>query len=212
MINIKTVLLLGSIILFYNAPLHAEEYGPSFHGGPKSVCSSYMIFESGFLFNLSTDTNSPFIYSDAPNIDKDYVLPIDIGYMKNIGEKTAFGGSAHLSYDGTFTRYGISPRFQFWMNNSAAVDIAPGLFWFSNKPYVQKGVGKMITMSIQVSSYMSFDFMWDSYRIEYYQLQDSDLILKQSPVRNACLGLSGRAEAAFIMPILLLAGGIIISL
>ena len=54
------------------------------------------------------------------------MVTIDVGAMKNLGQRTAVGGSAYFGFDPDQTRLGAKARFRYWLSRSLAIDVAPG--------------------------------------------------------------------------------------
>ncbi|KAA3635663.1 MAG: hypothetical protein DWP97_04345 [Calditrichaeota bacterium] len=194
----KVILCLTLALCFtYSQVFPSETQGLKFRGGPKTICKAYFICESGFHLNLKSkpdfeDENHVTIYDD-------FLLPLDLGYMRNISKYIAVGASGHLSFDGNFTRYGLRPRIQYWLKTNLAVNISPGLYWFSNESYKQVSPGKILGLSVVFAEIIALDFIYDSYKLNSKIVEDLNLNRE-----GYYLGISGRSESAVIVPVIAL--------
>ena len=88
-------------------------------GHPKAVQEWFPVLQAGTLFKLSPD--------QVPGDRGNAILTIDVGAMKNVGQRTALGGSAYFGFDPDQTRLGAKARFRYWLSRSLAIDVAPGV-------------------------------------------------------------------------------------
>lgn len=87
-------------------------------GHPKAEQEWFPVLQAGTLFKLSPD--------EVPGDRANAILTIDAGAMKNVGQRTALGGSAYFGLDPDQTRLGAKARFRYWLSRSLAIDLAPG--------------------------------------------------------------------------------------
>jgi hypothetical protein len=78
-----------------------------FHGRPLPQCRAFWLTEFGI---------SPF--------EPWFVW--ELGGMRNIGPRSAVGGTLYLRIDGG-TAYGLMPRFRRWLSPVVALDVSPGI-------------------------------------------------------------------------------------
>jgi hypothetical protein len=90
----------------------------SLRGHPKAVQEWFPVLQAGTLFKLSPN--------QVPGDRADAIITIDAGAMKNVGQRTALGGSAYFGLDPDQTRLGAKARFRYWISRSLAIDVAPG--------------------------------------------------------------------------------------
>ncbi len=90
----------------------------SLRGHPKAVQEWFPVLQAGTLFKLSPN--------QVPGDRADAMVTIDVGAMKNLGQRTAVGGSAYFGFDPDQTRLGAKARFRYWLSRSLAIDVAPG--------------------------------------------------------------------------------------
>jgi hypothetical protein len=91
-----------------------------FGGRPLPACSSFWITEASYGFRLTANGDQ---YSTR---FPDYTASLEAGWMKNLSERFALGGtaSAHL-VDGF--KFGIRARGRYWVTPKVSLDLAPGL-------------------------------------------------------------------------------------
>jgi hypothetical protein len=55
-------------------------------------------------------------------------VTIDLGTLRNVSAKYAFGGTLGMVADEEYVRIAFKPRIRRWITNSLALDVAPGVF------------------------------------------------------------------------------------
>src|SRR5207249_7423776 len=78
-----------------------------FRGRPLPQCRAFWLTEFGLIL------------PDGP-------LVWELGAMRNVGTRSAVGGSVYLRIDGG-TAYGVKPRLRRWLSPVVAVDVSPGI-------------------------------------------------------------------------------------
>jgi hypothetical protein len=116
------LLLLISLVLTLPPSANAQSTsgGFSFRGGPGLTGRTYLITEFG-LATLTESRTGNFSVSHAT---------WDVGFMHNLGTRTALGGTLFLSTDDHFGEayfVGLKPRFRFWAWKQLHVDASVGL-------------------------------------------------------------------------------------
>lgn len=109
---IAAVVLLVSLA----APLRAQ-HAVCFRGRPLPQCRAFWLTE----FGLSLP-DGPFGW--------------ELGGMRNVGTRSAVGGTLYLRVDGG-TAYGVKPRFRRWLSPVVALDVSPGII-------IMAGAGKSV--------------------------------------------------------------------
>ena len=94
--------------------------GLTFRGAPKAVTHGFLITEFGVATRLD-GFKSRWAVSHGT---------WDVGYMRNIGAKTAVGGTLFISTDDHFDEaylIGLKPRFRYWLWRRLHADVSAGL-------------------------------------------------------------------------------------
>ncbi len=152
-------LILFIIILLYvfiNASLCSEEIenkkGFCFRGRPINECNSFMITEVAYLKRISRNEK----YEPWPgflfNNDLDFYFSADIGYMKNIGQKNAIGGTLYFGFDDNNSRLAIKPRYRRWLSHKTHLDISAGVIFFNINGYIYKSPGFTGNVGLGISN------------------------------------------------------------
>jgi hypothetical protein len=81
-----------------------------FRGGPASRCSSFLITE--------------FAYEVRLNGPSEKSVSWEVGWMKNTGERWAFGGTVFYSPE---DRLGVKSRVRWWWLSAVSVDVGAGV-------------------------------------------------------------------------------------
>jgi hypothetical protein len=123
-------LLLAASLSFAANPSTAEEmpappekpaHALCWRGKPLAECRSFLITEVGLSYSLSGPT-----MNGAP------VVAGDLGWMKNISERAAVGGTAHARFSpgDEYARAGVRARYRRWLGRNS-VDLSPGIILVS---------------------------------------------------------------------------------
>ena len=111
------------LLLCAQAPAWSQEpaqHGFTFRGAPRSVTRGFMITEFGLATLMKSRTGN-FSASHAT---------WDVGYMRNLGARTALGGTLFLSTDDHFDEayfIGLKPRFRYWVWDRLHIDASVGM-------------------------------------------------------------------------------------
>lgn len=104
------------LLVMLAAPLAAQGGGPACFGPhPAPRCGSWVITEAGARYRLTDQ------YQDEQNLFFHYAL----GWMKNLGERSALGVQAFGGSDGR-ARGGVGVRARRWLSTRESVDLVVG--------------------------------------------------------------------------------------
>jgi len=112
-----------SLLLLLCATALAQAQGPraiTFRGAPQAETRGFLITELGLATRLGKN-RSHLGVSHAT---------WDVGYMRNVGVRTAVGGALFLSTDDHFNEayfIGLKPRFRYWLRPRLHADLSAGL-------------------------------------------------------------------------------------
>ncbi len=89
----------------------------SFYPKPKPECGSFLITEFGYTYRLD---RSP---------DKPLYLNWELGWMMNRNKRSALGGTILFGFNQDFenTRFGLKPRFRWWLTKTESLDLSAGI-------------------------------------------------------------------------------------
>lgn len=91
--------------------------GTTWRGSAPPGCRDFILTEAGASASLS---------GDLP--DAGTALTWDLGYMRNLGSRSAVGGSFYLrAYSAEWLTVGFRPRYRHWLGRRTALEIGPGL-------------------------------------------------------------------------------------
>jgi hypothetical protein len=91
--------------------------GTTWRGSAPPGCRDFILTEAGASVSLS---------GDLP--DAGAALTWDLGYMHNLGSRSAVGGSFYLrAYSFEWFTVGFRPRYRHWLGRRTGLDIGPGL-------------------------------------------------------------------------------------
>ena len=92
-----------------------------FRGGPLPRCRSFWITEAGYTARV-TRAEDPSTTANQRNV----LASAELGGMRNLSPKFALGASASVGLL-SHLYLAVKPRARFWINQSTALDVAPGL-------------------------------------------------------------------------------------
>ena len=98
----------------------------AFQGGDRTVCASFLLTEVGVLYRLGGG-------GDATALG-------DIGWMKNVGEKSAWGASVFGESESDRGRAGLRARYRRWLGPRTSVELSPGVVLLGNDEFVGPGL------------------------------------------------------------------------
>ncbi len=94
---------------------------------PDSECRSFLLTEVAYLKRLSQDYGLepwPGYYS-SNNLD--FYFSADAGWMKNLDNRNAIGGTLCWSFDDRGSRLALKPRYRRWLTRTIHTDVAIGM-------------------------------------------------------------------------------------
>ncbi|HEX2897523.1 MAG TPA: hypothetical protein VHP63_05680 [candidate division Zixibacteria bacterium] len=186
------------------ADLNKLDCEPCFRGKPRPNCCSFIILESGLMFDLAR--------GGYPEDKEGFVFTADFGLMFNNKSSKAFGGTIHLAADDDGTRFGIGPRYRIWLGPKTALDLSPRLmFGGSDNSVHRKFPGFSFSASYSLSDLISID---SYFQIIPYELTTTSFYTPPPPgpvvpqkekgtETGLYLGISGRSYLAPVVPLAL---------
>jgi len=87
-------------------------------GQPMPYRSVFPLIQGGLL---------GFLGGDGDGYERGATAVGELGAMKNLGTRYAFGISGFLAADGRYQRVGIKSRARLWLGRNCALDFAPGI-------------------------------------------------------------------------------------
>ena len=89
-----------------------------FKGASAERCRGFLVTEFTFGPGTTTSSRRPPFFGDW-----------EIGLLRNVGAKSAIGGTILVNYDEHDRAYlGVRPRYRRWLSRSLALDISGGLY------------------------------------------------------------------------------------
>lgn len=197
--------VLSEVSVSQSVDIQKQEYcNTCFRGKPRPNCCSFIILESGLMFDLAR--------GGYPQDKEGFVFTVDFGLMFNNKNSRAFGGTIHLAADDDGTRFGIGPRYRIWLGPKTAIDLSPRLMFGGNDNSVhRKFPGFSFSASYSLSELISFDtyFQVIPYEMTTYQPGTpfppgpvNTTIVKDTET-GLYLGISGRSYLAPVVPLAL---------
>jgi hypothetical protein len=89
--------------------------------GPRSVCGSYLITDTAFLWQTSATPEGSGSSQEARSATLDY------GYARNVGDASSVGATGFLEADGDRVRSGVRLRLVRWIGPDLSLDVDPGI-------------------------------------------------------------------------------------
>lgn len=90
-----------------------------FRGKPLSRCNSFLITELGAYYKLNERDRTP----DGAR----YLIAWELGWMKNLNEDFALGGTLLIEGNEHTTGIGLKPRLRRWLSPELSVDVSLGI-------------------------------------------------------------------------------------
>ena len=100
----------------------------AFQGGDRTTCASFLLTEIGVLHSFDGRRGQHAVYL------------ADIGWMKNVGERRAWGASAFGVAGSDFSRAGLRARYRRWLGPRTSVELSPGIVLVGNDEFVGPGL------------------------------------------------------------------------
>jgi hypothetical protein len=92
-----------------------------------SECSAFLLTEVAYLCRLSQSCGSEPWQGYYAGNNLNYYFSADIGWMKNLRNRNAVGGTLCWSLDDMGSRIAIKPRYRRWLTRTIHADAAIGL-------------------------------------------------------------------------------------
>jgi hypothetical protein len=135
----------------------------SWRGHPLPKCSSFLISEFGVHYLLN-----PGPLGEREQL---YFVTEDLGYMRNLNERSAVGGLIHLGANSDRAALGPAIRYRRWLSGTMAADLSVGadvigLFNDENRyaldapaPWVEAGVsaGDLLSLTVRGEHWKGLD-------------------------------------------------------
>lgn len=201
---ISLPLLLGLILLAnpvsaQNAPTPSSKpCAFCFRGQPSPECCWFGILEGGIHYRVA----------DRHVLDRkdEIMFAYNLGLMRNISPKDAFGGSLYLSVDDDGTDFGIAPRYRRWLEPNLALDLLAGVLIAGDDDRGFDAPGFIGGASLSFHDLVSLDLLLEIYRVD--PIDDQIIFEPTDPpgektVTSLYAGLTGRSYAAWIAPIVM---------
>lgn len=100
----------------------------AFRGGDRSHCASFLVTEAGVFVPLS---------GAAP--DQNLFGSVDVGWMGNVGRRSAVGTSAFWESGTYHNRGGVRLRYRRWLKSRLSLELSPGVVLAGNDTYDPPG-------------------------------------------------------------------------
>lgn len=114
------LVLAGAVVLATPGPLTAQG-NPCFAPKPAPACRSWLITEAGVRLRLT----------DRFDDEQDLFFHYALGWMRNVGPRTALGLEAFGGSDG-HARGGAAVRARQWLSDRVAADLVVGMHLMGN--------------------------------------------------------------------------------
>jgi hypothetical protein len=177
--------LLVCVLLFTAVAQASAQTGFAFRGSADR-CKSYLILEAGWLSRVS---------QSGVSARSSFLIPMDIGLMKNISPKCALGGSLHVAINDSYGRIGFRPRLKLWTGKRSGFDFSLGATFTSRTSWYGAIKSPIVISEISYSlaELLSIDVYCESYR------------LKDGGHHTALyLGATGRSYVTLVAPVVFL--------
>ena len=135
------------------------------------------------------------------------LFTFNAGLMRDLGGRTAMGGSFYISGDDDGARLGFRYRYRYWLSDRTCLDLSPGILVWGDDNYQQPNMpGLVVSASFAANGLVAFDTHFELYR---YNQQVWDPIISRvrdedGTIRAFYIGVTGRSWGAFVPPILML--------
>ncbi len=189
------ILILGLGIAIGQA--HADPSNFVFRGGPADSCKSFALFETGVVYRAVG--SATYGYSNRT------MLMVDLGYMRNISNRWALGGSGHVNLNGDGAKVGLRGRARYWFTPKVGLDLMSGVIVYGNYDHEKmNGPGLTLGLSLTFEELLSFDAYLESIPIEDHAFRrdgvQPELYYYKAQRTGLYLGATGRsyAGAAFL--------------
>lgn len=90
-----------------------------FRGKPISQCNSFLITELGGYYKLNRNDRAP--------KGSQYLIAWELGWMKNLNEDYALGGTLLIEGNEHTKGIGLKPRLRRWLSPELSVDVSLGI-------------------------------------------------------------------------------------
>ncbi len=202
----RTFYVVSTLLLLVCLSAHAQDKPPTgfaFRGGSRAKCSSFAILEAGVFYRAA---GSAKYFGLDPAL-----LAADLGYMRNVSDRWALGGSGHFTTSDGGPKLGVRGRARYWFTPRIGLDLMPGVFihsFLSNEDV--NGVGLNLGTSLTLGDYFSIDLYLESLSVRGYNYYFDGIQLQTVPYSGRRTGLYiGGTGRSYMAPVV--AGGIVIT-
>jgi hypothetical protein len=102
-----------------------------FRGGDNSLCSSFLITELSVLVPVTDDAGR--------GSEQSTFYCGDLGWIKNVGSRSALGASAFWETGSSVNRGGVRVRCRRWLGHQTSVEVSPGIVVAGDGPFQGPG-------------------------------------------------------------------------
>ena len=95
---------------------------------PDADCRSFWLTEVAYLYRFSQDYDKepwPGYYSSHNNVN--FYFSADVGWMKNLKNRNAIGGTLYIGLDDMGSRVALKPRYRRWLTRTIHADLSLGM-------------------------------------------------------------------------------------
>ena len=174
-------------------------------GHPYPECRSFLVTEVGISYP----------WGNTPTYDGGAVIAGDLGWMKNISERAAVGGTAHARLGEDYARAGVRARYRRWLGRSTSVDLSPGIIVLNkdetyNTDYLPPGFVGGAALNLGDLFALSLEAEYGRYSVREYTA--TEIHRSRSSQVTWRLGWKAGSLPGSIGMVAFIAGGIIYTL
>lgn len=188
------ILLILSVLLVPDIVRAGCAFG---RGKPQAECAGWIVFNSGWLQRFAGKVES---YNKSR-----YLLNFDLGFMKNISDTRALGGSFYLGADDDGSDFGVMARYKKFITPVSSYEFCGGLILAGDDNYLEKRFpGFIFQASISLKDWIAVTFQsqitrFDRINYTYYNYQ-SNWESYSGTQTEFYLGMRLGSYAALIIP------------
>lgn len=102
-----------------------------FRGGDRTRCASFLITELSVLHPVTDDVGR--------GAEQSTLYSGDVGWMKNVGSRSALGASAFWETGSSLNRGGARLRYRRWLGHQTSLEFSPGVVVTGDGPFQGPG-------------------------------------------------------------------------